>query len=59
MMLGFLLGSPIGGRLGDRFGRKPTLCGALVIFELKRKLKCNILYCFANLKLGDLGNFAL
>jgi MFS family permease len=30
MMLGLLVGSPIGGRLGDRFGRKPTLLGAVV-----------------------------
>ena len=30
MMLGLLVGSPIGGRLGDRFGRKPVMVGALV-----------------------------
>ncbi len=54
MMLGFLLGSPIGGRLGDRFGRKPTLCGALVIYELKRKLKVNNNFsCFTTLILKD------
>ncbi len=33
MMLGLLVGSPIGGRLGDQFGRKPTLLGAIVRFK--------------------------
>ena len=30
MMLGLLFGSPIGGSMGDKFGRKPILIGALV-----------------------------
>jgi len=32
MILGLLVGSPIGGRLGDKFGRKPILLGAIVRF---------------------------
>jgi MFS family permease len=31
MMLGLLVGSFIGGRLGDAFGRKPVMFGALVV----------------------------
>jgi MFS family permease len=31
MMTGLLLGSLIGGRLGDRFGRKTVLTGSLVM----------------------------
>ena len=31
MMLGLLVGSFIGGRLGDAFGRKPVMFGALAV----------------------------
>ena len=31
MMLGLLIGSFVGGRMGDAFGRKPVMFGALAI----------------------------